>query len=29
VAQVIMLVLENEYLTGSLFDVDGGIHLKP
>lgn len=29
VAQVIMLLLENEYLTGSIFDVDGGIHLKP
>ncbi len=29
VAQVIMLLLENEYLTGSILDVDGGIHLKP
>ncbi len=29
VAQVIMLLLENEYLTGSIINVDGGIHLKP
>lgn len=29
VARVVTLLLENEYLTGSIIDADGGIHLKP
>ena len=29
VARVVMLLLENEYLTGSIIDADGGMHLRP
>jgi NAD(P)-dependent dehydrogenase (short-subunit alcohol dehydrogenase family) len=29
VARVIMLLLEDDFLTGSIIDADGGIHLKP
>lgn len=28
VAQVVLMLLENEYMTGAVVDVDGGIHLR-
>jgi NAD(P)-dependent dehydrogenase (short-subunit alcohol dehydrogenase family) len=29
VARVILLLVQNDYMTGTLIDVDGGLHLKP
>jgi NAD(P)-dependent dehydrogenase (short-subunit alcohol dehydrogenase family) len=29
VARVVLMLLENEYVTGSILDVDGGIRLRP